>query len=316
MTEFGSLQIQERDIELLRGLFESRIMTTDHIAAIYFNGKREYAKKRLQRLKAAGFVQERRRLVSEPSILFLTRKAFIMLRNTRALTDYPALSLSAFESRANVSEFTIRHELAVMEIKAAFHAAIRKNTNYAIAEFSTWPRLYEFKRSERGNKGMETSIKPDGFIRLLFKDEIKDSYFLEVDRSTEAQSRLIARSLAYHQFYYDGGFAVRNGGTRHNFKKFPFRVLMVFASAERRNNTAELLLRSNPPILSLVWLTTFEDITADSLGAIWIQPRDYCDVTKNTPFDSTNCRNSSAYRRNPKREGFIEANIKKNRLLF
>jgi hypothetical protein len=49
-----SLQLQSRDIELLRGLFESRVMTNDHATALYFDGENEAAKKRLQKLKAAG----------------------------------------------------------------------------------------------------------------------------------------------------------------------------------------------------------------------------------------------------------------------
>jgi len=56
-----ALQLQDRDLALLRGLFESRVMTNDHAAALYFDGKSEAAKKRLQKLKAAGFRKERGR---------------------------------------------------------------------------------------------------------------------------------------------------------------------------------------------------------------------------------------------------------------
>jgi len=35
---------------------DPRIMTSAHVAALYFAGKKEAAKKRLQKLKAAGFV--------------------------------------------------------------------------------------------------------------------------------------------------------------------------------------------------------------------------------------------------------------------
>src|ERR1700729_1032220 len=108
-VNLGSLHIQERDLDLLRGLFESRIMTTTQIAAIFFDGKREQAKKRLQKMKAAGLIQERKRLVIEPSIFFLTHKAFILLRDANALSEYPPLSTTAFEGRADVSELTIRH---------------------------------------------------------------------------------------------------------------------------------------------------------------------------------------------------------------
>lgn len=73
-TKSDSLQLQDRDLALLRGLFECRVMTTDHATALYFDGKNEAAKKRLQKLKTAGLISERPRRAFEPSILFLTRK--------------------------------------------------------------------------------------------------------------------------------------------------------------------------------------------------------------------------------------------------
>lgn len=72
-TRIGSLALQPRDLALLRGLFECRIMTAGHVATLYFEGKREYTKKRLQKLKTTGFIGERTRRVNEPSLLSLTR---------------------------------------------------------------------------------------------------------------------------------------------------------------------------------------------------------------------------------------------------
>jgi len=66
-TKADALKLQPRDLVLLRGLFESRVMTTDHAAALYFDGKGEAAKKRLQKLKSAGFIAERPRRTFEPS---------------------------------------------------------------------------------------------------------------------------------------------------------------------------------------------------------------------------------------------------------
>jgi len=77
------LQLQARDLALLRGLFESRVMTAEHIAMIYFDGRSEAGKKRLQKLKAAGFVGERTRRAFQPSVLFLTRKGLGVLQAER-----------------------------------------------------------------------------------------------------------------------------------------------------------------------------------------------------------------------------------------
>src|SRR5437868_10854404 len=115
-----SIDLQERDLAFLCGLFESRTMTRKHVATLYFEDKEPYAKKRLQRIKAAGLITERRRLVNEPAILFLTRKALNLLKREGRLLDYPQLSGNAFEARTNIKEFSIRHELQVMDVKSAF----------------------------------------------------------------------------------------------------------------------------------------------------------------------------------------------------
>src|SRR5690349_3187740 len=94
------IELQSRDFALLRGLFESRVMTLSHAAALFFDGKKEMAKKRLQKLKAAGIVRERPRHFSDPSILFLTRRAFELLRDHGYLVDYPRIGIADLDKRA------------------------------------------------------------------------------------------------------------------------------------------------------------------------------------------------------------------------
>ena len=317
-NQTDSLQLQERDLALFRGLFECRVMTASHIATLYFDGKREYTKKRLQKLKAAGFIGERKRNANEPSVLFLTRKAFALLTNEGHLSAYPSLGKNSFEVRANVSELTLRHELQIMDVKAAFHAALTQSSKFSISDFSTWPLLHQFETPRHGH-GADVLLKPDGFIRIHENEEGTKGFahdcFLEVDRSSEKQDALIAKAGSYLDFYKSGGFAIRNGATRDQFKEFPFRVLMVLKSTERRNNTAERLAQNNPPILSLVWLTTLAEVTTNPLGAIWIQPKDYREITTGTLFESSRNTSAFGYRSQPERETFVEKHIKKSMLL-
>src|SRR6185503_1843291 len=102
------VSLQARDLSLLQGLFECRVMTLAHIASIYFEDRREAAKKRVQKLKAAGFIGERPRRAYDPCILFLTRKALLLLHNEGFTSKYPPLSRNALERRAHVSDLTIR----------------------------------------------------------------------------------------------------------------------------------------------------------------------------------------------------------------
>jgi hypothetical protein len=312
------IELQDRDFLLLRGLFESRVMTTDHAAALCFDGNYEPSKKRLQKLKIAGFIGERTRRPFEPSVLFLTRKGLEILQQQGVLADYPPFDLPALERRARVSDLTIRHELEVMDVKTAFHSAIKKLPAFTIAEFSTWPLLHEFTTYQPNRTGAEVPVKPDGFIRFHQMEataKFEHTFFLEVDRSSESQDKLVAKAICYLEHYKSGGFAVRNGATREDYKEFPFRVLMVFKTAERRNNTAERLLQNTPSILTMVWLATTADVTTDPLGAVWIRPSEYRDVTKGSSFDAERQINAFVYRRNAERETFIESRIKKMRLL-
>src|SRR5882724_6916413 len=261
------LELQDRDISVLRGLFESRVMTGAHASALFFEARAEAAKKRLQKLKAAGFIAERRRRPYHPAILFLTSRGHALLKEKGVLAQYPPIDPTSLERRVRVSELRIQHELAVMDVKAAFQSAIRGKTAVSLEEFGTWPLLYEFKAIRSGYGGKEFVLRPDGFVHIKEKqncaDDLDHRCFLELDRSTEAPDILAAKALCYLNYYRTGDFAVWNGASRSETSKYPFRVLMVFRTAERRNNIAERILRGTPQILTQVWMTTIAEAQSD-----------------------------------------------------
>jgi hypothetical protein len=317
-TSKPSFILQDRDLTLLRDLFESRAMTAAHISALHFEGKPEATKKRLQILRAGGLITARQRHAAQPAVILLARGGLKLLQERGILNEYPSLSLPALERRASVSDLTIQHELDVMDVKAAFHEVLRGHPKFKIAEFGTWPRLYEFEAEINGGSSM--IVRPDGFIRIREKEDdggmSEHTFFLEVDRSTEVQDILISRAAAYLDYYKSGGFAVKNGAPRSASKDYPFRVLMVFKSAERRNNIAERLYRHTPPILTQVYCSTIGDLRAGPLKDIWVRPMDYRDAVQGSPFDGEAQRGQSAYRRaRSARENFVEAKIKRIELL-
>lgn len=277
--QMAGIEIQERDLAVLTGLFESRVMTLAHIAALYFDGRAEAAKKRVQKLKVAGLVGERARRVREPSVLFITKRAFDALKRAACLDQFPDMTWASLEKRVRVSDQTLRHELEVMDVKAAFVNAVRKQANLELAEFSTWPLLYEFRALTPTSESV--LVRPDGFIRIHEKDAAGGVYehmfFLEVDRSTESQSVLAMKAHCYRDFYVRGGLAERNGRPAPEYEQFPFRVLMVFRTEARRNNTAARLLQLTPPVRTQAWLTTAAAVSRDPLGVIWVRPADLTD---------------------------------------
>lgn len=324
-TERLPVELQDRDLALLRGLFESRVMTLAHAATLYFGGRGEACKKRVQKLKAAGVVAERpRRRAYDPSVLFLTKRAFAALSERGVLADYPRLSWKRLEKRARVADSTLAHELQVMDVKAAFAAAVSaaaaagSPAGLEVAEFTTWPLLSQFRAARPS--GEQVLVKPDGFMRFREHAAADDgaayehTFFLEVDRSTEPQDTLAARAACYADYYRRGGLAARHGRPRSEFKAFPFRVLMVFRNAERRNNAAARMLQVTPPVLTQVWLTTFDEVTSRPLGAIWVQPLDYRAAVASTAFEHDRAGDPAVYRRQTERESLVEGRVLKHSL--
>jgi len=137
-------RLQPRDYGLLRGLFECRMMTLAHATTLYFGDKYEAASKRIQALKSAGYVGDRRSRVGEPSLLYLTKKAFDRLSHDGTLIDFPKLTVDQFIKRSQVKPATFQHELSVMDVRVAITTAIAAGTTHQIQGFTTWPILSEF----------------------------------------------------------------------------------------------------------------------------------------------------------------------------
>jgi hypothetical protein len=317
----AALALQERDFTILLGLYECRLMSLRHVCDLYFDGRMESAKKRIQKLKAAGLVRERPRVVGEASVLHISKQAFLELQRSGRLEAFPPMPIAAMEKRAHVRDLTLRHELEVMDVRTAFLKAIRGKSEISVIEFSTWPALYQFTAQHvsplLGRRDL--LMKPDGFIRVREEEKgeiFEHLFFLEVDRSTEVQDLIAQKASCYLDFYQKGGMAERFGATREEFRNFPFRVLMVFRNEERRNNAAERLLRNTPPILSQVWLCAMDQFLVEPLGPIWLRPKDYLEATKGGPFDPMGQTNGTIYRRQMEREKTVRSNAILQALFF
>jgi hypothetical protein len=263
-------------------------MTRQHIADLYFDRRSEAAKKRMQKLLSAKLVIERRRSPTEQAIIHLGKRGFDLLQDSGLLNHYPQKDWKSFAKRVAVSDATIRHELQVMSIKAAFTTAIRGRSNCTLAEFSTWPKLYEFRASRPDLRsgwsgGRSMLMKPDGFIRIQVDEpmgRVEHALFLEVDRGTETLDTLASKAEGYRSYYRSGAFAARMGMDHARPQDCPFRVLLITQSAVRRENVAKRLLQLVPPIRSQVWMTILSEVLADPLGVIWTHSADYATVGK------------------------------------
>ena len=248
-------------------------------------------------------------------VVFLTQRGLHLLKSQgREASQLPRFWL---QNRNLPSQATLDHEMQVLDVKAAFYAAVRTNSNIGIREFSTCPRLHQFRARKAGQFGDLVAVKPDGFLRLTnsFPKCEEHTFFLELDRSTETQETLALRLGSYLDHYKSGGFARQHGAPASAYKQYAFRVLVVFKTAERRNNTVERLLGLNPPVLTQAWLSTFDEVIADPLGSIWLRPLDYLAAVKDSSFDPSGKQKVGEYERSSLREVFIEQNVIKRNLL-
>lgn len=260
----------------MRGLYESRIMTRKHIAALYFDGKEEAAKKRTQKLVRAKLIAERARQPYEPAVLHLAKSGYDALVVAGLLNNYPSQTWKSFQKRVQVSDRTIAHELLVMDIRASVAEAVREQSDLELVEFSTWPKLYEFRAKKPVvtsgiTRQQEVLMKPDGFIRIHERDDegvAEHAFFLELDRSTESLRQLVSKAVGYRDYYKRGGYAERCGLDPRIPAACPFRVLVIVLSEARKVNLRTELLHLTPPIKSQVLIYSHSKFEQDPLRFI------------------------------------------------
>lgn len=292
-----SLELQARDERLFFGLLESRVMTRDQLAGLYFDGNYEIAKKRLAKLTRSGFILERKPRANPghyfPSLLSLGRKGFDALRAGVHLASFPNMKWDDLVDRVQLAQSTLMHEVELIEHRLAITTAFRTHPVMELLEFLTWPALFQFHTEELLTR-KPFILKPDAFFMASHGDA-EHSFFMEYDRAKEAGRQLMKKAWGYHCYYSGGGFARRNGAPKEDFKEHPFRVLYVFPNEERRNAMAERLLQVHRPedkhsrIPALLknqhWLTTSAACLGDPLGPIWLTLGEYWRITEGTLYD-------------------------------
>lgn len=277
----AGLSLQPRDLEVLQSLFESRLATREQIAQLHFEGSYEAAQNRLKKLRDARMLRASKAGIGKPEILTLGLQGFDALKAGRRLDRYPDFTRELFEDRKPLSAMTVEHELAVMNVKAAFVREARTGwEDLTVREFTTWPLLYAFFACVSHETTRQQEIKPDGFMELAVPQIQR--FFLEVDRGTEKLDTILRKCHGYQHFYQSAGMAARYGVEHPN--QAPFRVLFSVESEARRNNIAEALVRTGS-ILRLVWITTRAQMERDPFGPIYLTPQAYRDAVRGTAHE-------------------------------
>lgn len=312
--------LTERDRSMLRDMIESRVVTLSQLTALHFGGKREYAKKRLQRLKAVGYVAERKPRQNPGR--FFSSMLSIGKAGFEAIADDPfvreeGMSWQDISSRLDYADNTLAHELEVVDMKVAFMQAVRTAGAPILEEFSTFPGRYEFT-TEHLERGTTFLLRPDGYARISWPAFGEHTLFFEWDRSTEAHRRLGQKAYGYDRYFASGAFALWNRASPEERDRHRFTPVFILPNDERRNNTAEHLVALRHPKTGArmhrdaFLLTTHAEFLADPLGPIYITPSAYQEATRGTPYDPANHKATVRVR---DRDRLVATRIKKTELI-
>jgi hypothetical protein len=288
------VELGTRDHALFQGLFEAGVMLRGQIADLYFGGSYEAANKRLQKLFKHGYLRERnageRNGKFLPTWIALAEPAFRTLKNSGLVDEQ--FPWETIRRRLARSSATLLHDLGVVDLWVSFEQACRGSMAHRIKQFSTWP--YQFQFEPNGTNGGGPSVLlPDAFALIAHTDDpalppVESALFFEWDRSTEGRGVLRGKAIGYDQYYRSGAFAECQGGTRTDIDEYPFRTIFAVRNEERRNNLLEELARpsgNGALIHDQFWVTTWDEVLADPLGAIYLHVGDYVAAMKDTIYD-------------------------------
>jgi hypothetical protein len=282
--ERKGFELQPRDIEVLRALYEHRLLTRSlflplfppdpartpaHLRTLHPKVPGTNLEKRLAQLFHQGYVDRFRTVVGGELVYALGNAGATLLRQRQpklaiTLTDW------AKKNRALKLLF-VEHTLMVARFRIALTVATRETPSTVIEAFLPEPRAPRLTWTRPGGRAL---VNPDAFFILrdiaLPEGRQRTAFFLEADRSTMATKRLRQKFLDYS--------ALRND-RRHEQAPFSipsFTVATVCKSHERAAGLLRLAGGADSPLPAshrgmFVFTTeeTYEACLRNVLAAVW-----------------------------------------------
>lgn len=194
----------DRDLEVLCSVSRHRFLTAVQIEALHFD--------RHSTPTAAARVCRRvlARLTSERVLKRLERRVGGVRAGSAsyiyAVGPIGARLLEKPQRATEPSQLFLDHTLAIGDVHIQLHRAERTNT-ISVAELEIEPTCW---RQFIGPGGARDTVKPDLYL-VTTAGEYEDSWFLEVDRSTESPAAISRKCHAYDRYWRTGQEQQRHG---------------------------------------------------------------------------------------------------------
>jgi hypothetical protein len=212
MQTKGGFQLQDRDIELLHYVYQLRIATIDHLAALSGRSVRALwgrllkLKQRRHLATVARFMQKHVYAIGAEGVPVLVELGY-------APSNLPNKRLRHHE----LTEFGIRHSLFISDVHARMLLLTRTGP-IMLAHWEEGSTLWDTVPGRDGEAAIP--VRPDAYFVLKHakRPEGKNTFhvFLEADRSTMSHERM-ATKIAGYVAYYERRLHSRRYPGMHSF---------------------------------------------------------------------------------------------------
>lgn len=141
---------------------------------------------------------------------------------------------------------SLRHAIDVAELYVNLKE-LETDRQLTVEVFDTEPRCW---RDFTGPGGARSVLKPDAYA-ITGSDEFIDSWFIEIDRATEATTRIAAKCRSYWLYW-------QSGREQTNHAVFP-TVLFIVPNEKRRAQLSTLIDSLPPEQQQLARVSTTDD---------------------------------------------------------
>lgn len=260
------LRLQERDREILKLVYDYRLLTSRQIQCLV-PGSDQVILRRLQKLFHGGYLDRIKTPVHDACVYGLGNRGAdeLVLHHgiDRGKIDW------ATKNR-EVKEQFMAHALMISNFRTILTLALQDRPETKIL---SWVPEGEFRDAAsiqgKGQKKVRAPVIPDAFFTLADRDD--ELYFmLEADRSTMTNERFLAKLKAYWHWWQ------ADGHKRHDIEDF--RVLTVTRTEARKENLRKVAREVDDyeAGLKMFWFASEQDFSVDDpagvLGAIWQTP--------------------------------------------
>ena len=257
MPAKNGFELQDSDIDLLHFVYELRIATIDHLAALSGRSVRALWG-RLLKLKERRYLASVARFMQKQVYAIGSEARLVLIEHGYAPRDFAQRRLRHNE----LTEIGIRHSLFVADI----HTRVMLLTRGGLITLAHWQEgsaLWDSVVPRRDDPAVP--VRPDAYFILKRADrpEGKNKFhiFLEADRSTMSHERMAAKIAGYLAYYEQEAYR----------KKYPGIRSFIVATVTQSRQRADELRKDLHPLIphaasrDAYLFIPFEDLALTSL---------------------------------------------------